>query len=193
MTPRRGARVSRRRFLGMLGAGVAAAGASSCGPFGLDTPTGQTGELLRSAVALPARFRVPLPVPAVAAPVATDDGRDLYEIRQRLAQVEILPGKRTEIWGYDGTFPGPTIEARRGRPVVVRHINELPLPTVVHLHGGHTPPEHDGWPLDLVLPAAAVGRHAGGYGGALAGHRPEQTYRGSFDYRYPMEQRAATL
>lgn len=27
------------------------------------------------------------------------------------------------------------------------------MPTVVHLHGGHTPHEHDCWPLDLVLPA----------------------------------------
>ena len=41
------------------------------------------------------------------------------------------------IWGYDGIFPGPTIEARRGRRSVVRHRNELPVPTVVHLHGGH--------------------------------------------------------
>src|SRR5258707_9099659 len=29
------------------------------------------------------------------------------------------------IWGYDGTVPGPTIEAERGQPVTVRWLNEL--------------------------------------------------------------------
>ncbi|MFF4180263.1 multicopper oxidase family protein [Streptomyces sp. NPDC001750] len=46
------------------------------------------------------------------------------------------------------------MEARRGRPVTVTHRNELPVPTVVHLHGGRTPAESDGYPTDLVLPAA---------------------------------------
>jgi FtsP/CotA-like multicopper oxidase with cupredoxin domain len=37
------------------------------------------------------------------------------------------------IWGYDGTVPGPTIEAERGQPVTVRWRNELDgaLPVVV--------------------------------------------------------------
>lgn len=108
---------------------------------------GADGELLAREVPLPPPFRVPLPVPPVRRPV---DG--VIEITQRVAEVEILPGVRTSVFGYDGTFPGPTLETRRGEPVVVRHRNELPVPTAVHLHGGHTPPEHDGWPLDLVLP-----------------------------------------
>ena len=37
------------------------------------------------------------------------------------------------IWGYDGTVPGPTIEAERGQPVTVQWRNELDgtLPVVV--------------------------------------------------------------
>jgi spore coat protein A len=37
------------------------------------------------------------------------------------------------IWGYDGTVPGPTIEAERGQPVTVEWRNELDgaLPVVV--------------------------------------------------------------
>jgi len=37
------------------------------------------------------------------------------------------------IWGYDGTVPGPTIEAERGEPVTVQWRNELdsPLPVIV--------------------------------------------------------------
>ena len=63
---------------------------------------------------------------------------------------EVLPGLKTEIWGYDGVFPGPTIEARRDRPVVVRHWDELSVPVSVHLHGGKTPPGSDGYPTDLI-------------------------------------------
>src|SRR5689334_24063145 len=37
------------------------------------------------------------------------------------------------VWGYDGTVPGPTIEAERGQPVTVAWRNELDgaLPVVV--------------------------------------------------------------
>jgi spore coat protein A len=59
---------------------------------------------------------------------------------------------RTRIWGYNGLFPGPTIEARRGRATVVTHKNDLGVPTVVHLHGGVTRPESDGFPTDTLAP-----------------------------------------
>lgn len=171
--------MKRRSFLGLVGGVAALAG---CGV------TGQTGEQLTSALRLPAPFRVPLPVPPVARPVGTDpSGADLYQVTQRMALAELLPGVRTPILGYDGIFPGPTIETRRGKPVVVRHRNELAVPTVVHLHGGHTPHEHDGWPLDLVLPA-------GDTRDWTSHHRMTgDVSRGERDYRYPMEQRAATL
>jgi len=45
------------------------------------------------------------------------------QITQQTARVEIIPGVRTEIWGYDGRFPGPTIISRTGTPAVVRHRN----------------------------------------------------------------------
>jgi spore coat protein A len=167
--------MNRRTFLGLLGSAVAVAG---CG-----VATGSTGEQVLSAAPLPPPFRVPLPIPPVARPVAPDR----YLITQRVAEREILPGLRTPVLGYDGIFPGPTVEARRGRPIVVRHRNELPVPTVVHLHGGHTAPEHDGWPLDLVLPVGDTSSwtgHHGMVGDLAAGER---------DYRYDGDQRAATL
>lgn len=66
--------------------------------------------------------------------------------------VELLPGKRTSIWGYEGKFPGPTIKVSQGRRTSVRHVNRLSIPTVVHLHGGLTPSASDGFPVDLVMP-----------------------------------------
>ena len=32
---------------------------------------------------------------------------------------------RSRVWGYDGTLPGPTIEAERGHPVRVRGATSL--------------------------------------------------------------------
>jgi spore coat protein A, manganese oxidase len=177
--------LSRRGFIGLLGGAAALAALPACGS---GATAGSTGEVLTTAVPLPEPFRVPLPVPPVARPVGVDDaGAQVYRVTQRVADAEILPGVRTPILGYDGIFPGPTFETRRGQPVVVRYRNELPVPTVVHLHGGHTPAAHDGWPLDLVLPVGDTGDWSGHHGmvGDLA--------VGEREHRYPNDQRAATL
>ncbi|MEV4750101.1 multicopper oxidase domain-containing protein [Streptosporangium sp. NPDC049248] len=177
---------SRRAFLGLLGgAGLAVAG---CG--GL---TGETaGETLASALPLPRPFTVPLPVPALARP--TRPGH--YEVVQRAARMEIIPGTTTEVWGFDGTFPGPTFDLRRGGRTTVRVRNELPVPTSTHLHGGVTPPDSDGYPTDLVVPASQ------GFGPPPGGHTRHGTgadlsswtfHSGARDYLYPLDQRAATL
>ena len=65
------------------------------------------------------------------------------------------------IYGFNGVFPGPMINAEYGKPVLVRFINRLdenPLGLdrqdfgspdwsfLTHLHNGHTAPESDGNP-----------------------------------------------
>jgi len=145
---------------------------------------GSAGRLLKSEVELPDAFRVPLPIPPVLQPVRRDDTADYYEITQKVGQAAILAGKSTQIWGYEGIFPGPTIVSRRGRRTVVTHRNELPVPVTVHLHGGKTAPGHDGYPTDLILPTDG-GSHHSAHGGT--------TTTGSRDYIYEMDQPAATL
>ncbi|MEU7858604.1 multicopper oxidase domain-containing protein [Nonomuraea sp. NPDC049141] len=150
-----------------------------------------TGAELRSAVPLPPPFQVPLPIPSVLAPVSTSGGADRYAMTQREASVEILPGVRTPLWTYDGTFPGPTIESRRGRPVTVTHRNELPVPTVVHLHGGRTPAASDGYPTDLLLPEGwqEAAMHMG-----HGMHDPRAVVtRLTRDYTFPLDQRPTLL
>lgn len=98
------------------------------------------------------RFERALPIPEILTPVRRDTTTDYYDIVQRPGNGALLPGFRTPVWGYNGRWPGPTIRAQRGRRVVVRHTNALPVPTVVHLHGGVTPPDSDGFPTDLVMP-----------------------------------------
>jgi FtsP/CotA-like multicopper oxidase with cupredoxin domain len=99
--------------------------------------------------------------PAGEAPVAVDV--DYLEYHMQQTRVQILPGlPKTMIWGYDGATPGPTIHAQRGRPVLVRHWNDLtrqhpvlrygPPQTSVHLHGNPSLPQHDGYASDTTAP-----------------------------------------
>lgn len=180
-------RIGRRA---LIGAGLAAPIAGSLAACG-DAP-GQTGRILRSAARLPKAYATPLPLPPVKRP---SDG--LIEITQRSASVEVLPGLKTEMMTYDGVFPGPTLETRRGEAVTVRHTSSLTLPTATHLHGGHTPAESDGWPTDLLVPPGfnTYQVHPAGHDG---GHQPmvdpnAQVSTGRRDYRYPLEQPATTL
>ncbi|WP_188189431.1 multicopper oxidase family protein [Nonomuraea sp. SYSU D8015] len=193
--PDRARGVARRRVLGIGGAlGLMAATGLSASAALARRPS-FTGAELRSAVPLPPPFQVPLPIPSVLAPAGTSGGVDRYEITQREATAEILPGVRTPLWTYEGTFPGPTIESRRGRPITVTHRNELPVPTVVHLHGGRTPAASDGYPTDLVLPE---GRHDAathtGHGSTHDMHDPRAVVtKLTRDYTFPLDQRPALL
>jgi suppressor of ftsI len=70
-------------------------------------------------------------------------------------RLELVPGKVTEAWAYNGTVPGPTIELREGDFVTVHFHNKLAQPTTVHWHGLHLPAGSDGSPLHPVLPGAS--------------------------------------
>jgi FtsP/CotA-like multicopper oxidase with cupredoxin domain len=150
----------------------------------------EPGRLLRSHAPLPPRYRAPLPVPARLTPSASDSTTDYYTITQQVAHLAILPGLHTPAWTYGGTFPGPTIVSRSGRRTAIRHHNALPVPVAVHLHGGHTPPDSDGYPLDLIEPqvADAAAPHMG-----MTPAMSRNSVVGQREYVYPMQQRAATL
>ena len=66
--------------------------------------------------------------------------------------LELVPGKPTEAWAYNGSVPGPTIELREGDFVTVHFTNKLAQTTTVHWHGLHIPARQDGSPLNPVLP-----------------------------------------
>ncbi len=84
------------------------------------------------------------------------DDIDLFDFDMREASVQIIPSLNTTIWGYDGRFPGPLIRASAGRTTVIRFTNSLPAfagsgeGTVIHLHGGHMPPEWDGFANEFM-------------------------------------------
>jgi spore coat protein A len=113
------------------------------------------------------KFVDELPIPSTISPSGTLKGAPLYDVKMRPLQQKLhrdLPA--TALWGYNGMYPGPTFEVRRGKPIAVKWENQLPgthfLPidhtihgaeskfpdvrTVVHLHGSKTMPDSDGYP-----------------------------------------------
>jgi spore coat protein A len=118
-----------------------------------------------------------------------------------------LPESR--IWGYDGTVPGPTIEAERGQPLTVDWRNELdsPLPVLVTIAPDAT--DADGVPVQCT-PGLSGGTPDERVA-ALSGHTVVHLHGGltpaSYDgwtenlfapgqhavFHYPMNQRAALL
>lgn len=79
---------------------------------------------------------------------------------------EFAPGSRAICWGYNGTTPGPTIEAVEGDRVRIFVTNRLPEHTTIHWHG-------------LLLPSGMDG-----VGGLTQPHiRPGETYVYEFTLR----------
>jgi FtsP/CotA-like multicopper oxidase with cupredoxin domain len=84
----------------------------------------------------------------------------MYEVhvKEEMHRFTNAPGIPVQpIWGYDGLYPGPTVHARYGQPVLMRIYNDLPQDHVgfgspeisTHLHNLHTPSESDGFPGDF--------------------------------------------
>ena len=111
------------------------------------------GQAVTAGSPQPTRFTVKLPIPPVLKPVRSNATTDYYEITMKKAQVNILPGLTTQIWGYNGIAPGPTIKQRQGRQSIIRFINNsVDTPTSVHLHGMASLPQYDGYAEDLTPP-----------------------------------------
>lgn len=127
-----------------------------------------------------AHFVDPLPIPAVMKPSGQRThpaypGKSLpcYRMEMREFSKSLhrdLPP--TRLWGYGGSFPGPTLEARSHEPLLVEWVNGLPekhfLPidhnihgaersrpevrAVAHVHGARAPAASDGYPEDWFAP-----------------------------------------
>jgi spore coat protein A len=136
-------------------------------PMPMPNPSAETGMV----ASLPARKKPSLPnyvdrlpLPSVIHP--PQDGSAVpVRMREFLhkAHRDLPP---TKMWGYNGAWPGPTFDVRKGQPLSVEWINQLPtkhfLPidptihgseegvpevrTVVHVHGALVLPDSDGYP-----------------------------------------------
>ncbi|MBP6628000.1 MAG: copper oxidase [Kofleriaceae bacterium] len=62
-------------------------------------------------------------------------GVKVFHLVAELIEHEIIPGVVIEAWGYNGSTPGPLIEAEQGDRVRIYVTNRLPEETTVHWHG----------------------------------------------------------
>lgn len=69
-----------------------------------------------------------------------------FSLTAREAEKDLGGTKPSKVWTYNGTMPGPLVDANVGDEVVVHFKNELPEPTLVHWHGVRLPAEMDGSP-----------------------------------------------
>ena len=148
-----------------------------------------------------ASYVTPLAIPPVIHPYGRPNdrpkGADPIEIHLRPFRHQAhrdLPA--ATMWGYNGTWPGPTFEVRKGQPISVKWINQLPtkhfLPldytihgegqdvpqvrTVTHVHGAQVMPDSDGYPDAWVTSDGRAG-----------------SVRAADPCHYPNEQRGTTL
>ena len=134
-----------------------------------------------------AKFVDALPVPSIARaagqrvhPAYPNRSLPYYRMEMQAFRAKLhrdLPP--TPMWGYNGSSPGPTIETRRGEPLLIEWANALPtkhfLPidhtihgaekdkplvrAVTHVHGARVPAGSDGWPEDWYIPGKSVQYH----------------------------------
>jgi spore coat protein A len=157
--------LTRRQFLQHAGAMAASRGAASLNPDFLP------------------QFVDPLPVPEIAKslglrpPPGSGEPVPFFRIPMRQVACKLhrdLPA--TRLWCYGSSWPGRTIEVRKGHGVLIEWPNDLPqqhfLPidhslhgadrdkpqvrTIVHVHGAKVPPESDGYPENWYVPGQSA-------------------------------------
>src|SRR5262249_43897696 len=152
-------RFDRRKFLKLTGGAMGSAVALGSGGTFVRTQRADAQVSLTP-------FVDALPIPKVIAPSGQLGGDPFFQVTMQVIRHQLHRDvKPTTLWAYNGQYPGPTFEARRGQPIAVRWMNNLPsrhmfpidetlhgvngepaVRTVVHLHGHKVLPESDGYP-----------------------------------------------
>jgi hypothetical protein len=91
------------------------------------------------------------PVPVITPdvqdlPFTMDNGIKVFHLIAEPVKQELMPGKVVNLWGFNGSAPGPTIQVNNGDRVRIIVENHLPEPTAMHWHGLEIPHEMDGGP-----------------------------------------------
>ena len=72
------------------------------------------------------------------------DGVKEFHLIAEEIEHEFAPGSKAKCWGYNGSTPGPTIEAVEGDRIRILLTNNLPEQTSMHWHGILLPSGMDG-------------------------------------------------
>ena len=88
-------------------------------------------------------------------PFTLDNGVKVFHLIAEPVKRQMVPNKAIDVWGFNGTCPGPTIQITQGDRVRIIFDNHLPEPTSMHWHGFEIPHNMDGGPgisQDAVKP-----------------------------------------
>jgi spore coat protein A len=113
------------------------------------------------------KFVDELPIPLILKARWKDPFHTYYEVNMTEFKQSLHSELNdTTVWGYEGSYPGPTIEVESGEKVLIKWTNNLPdkhlfpvdytvhgahldvpeVRTVVHVHGASVESESDGYP-----------------------------------------------
>jgi FtsP/CotA-like multicopper oxidase with cupredoxin domain len=125
------------------------------GPVGSATDRGKLVPGLRK----PGLPPVPVETPDLPKlPWVLRDGAKEFHLIAMPVKREFLPHLVMDVWGFNGTMPGPMIEVNQGDRVRIIVENRLPEPTSVHWHSLEIPVSQDGVPglvQDFIPPGEA--------------------------------------
>ena len=135
-------KISRRKYLGRTA--LAVGGASFLSRIGSVFGATRTNAP-ESKSAPPVNHFKPVVTPnGSTLPWVMKDGVKEFHLTAELVKREFAPGMVVNCWGYNGTSPGPTIEAVEGDRVRILVTNHLPEHTTIHWHGIFLPNGMDG-------------------------------------------------
>ncbi len=85
------------------------------------------------------------PIEQVITDSRHSDSALIAQVQNFMGLLPMMPiYQRIKAWGYNGSTPGPTIEATEGDRIRIIFKNELPEPTTIHWHGLTVPFAQDG-------------------------------------------------
>jgi len=137
---------NRRTFIRSAGLALGAAAVSRAGAATLPEAVTQTSPTMQPPL-VPQTGRPYNPVATLngwSLPWRMNNGVKEFHLVAEPVVREFAPGMKANLWGYNGSSPGPTIEAVEGDRVRIFVTNKLPEHTTVHWHGLLLPSGMDG-------------------------------------------------
>ncbi|MBC7698603.1 MAG: copper oxidase [Bacteroidia bacterium] len=151
--------ITRRNFIKLAGAGIAASTVSKVAMAALPEIV-STEQATTQAPLHPNTGRPYNPVVTLngwSLPWRMNNGVKEFHLVAEPVLREIAPGMKAHLWGYNGQSPGPTIEVVEGDRVRIFVTNRLPEQTSIHWHGQPVPNGMDGV-SGLTQPAIQPGK-----------------------------------
>jgi len=139
------------------------------GLFGFNARLNATSSAIRGDESNALRHAAINPPLKPSVPMVTPDVPDLrfemegavkvFRLKAAPLKQKIAPFKTIDVWGYNGTCPGPTIQVTQGDRVRIIVENALPESTSMHWHGLELPIEQDGVPWISQKPIPPAGTY----------------------------------